>query len=171
MDRVSKMISASEKIIGADWAEPSPPSPPRGHGARGAAYTQQSGRCELNATGRWVNVQLQTEAARRGSKERLSSTEDTYLLSVRCPMTAPASWKNKSPLSLSHAAYSHSHSHPALPAMFAPVILKQYSPASLETWRCREASSVWWRNTSHCASMQQLWRRVSMNYTCVRGWQ
>lgn len=48
-----------------------------------------------------------------GSAAVRRSAEDTNLLPVRCPMTAPASWKNKSPLSLSHAAYSLSHPHPA----------------------------------------------------------
>ena len=81
------------------------------------------------------------------------STEDTYLLSVRCPTTAPASWKNKSPLSLSHTAYSHSH--PPLPAMFAPVILRHYSLPSpcqrnLKAWR-----SIHYKRNQE--TVQQLW--------------
>lgn len=80
--------------------------------------------------GRTVNLRLQTEPTHRGSKEQLRrATEDTYLSLEDAQRQLQPHGKSKSPLSLSHAAYSHSH--PPLPAMFAPVILRHYSLPSV----------------------------------------
>ena len=143
-----------------------------------------SNRCCINNNQESVD-EIQRGSAlnlmHRGSKVQLRrSTEDTYLLLRKIPNDSSSLMeKNKSPLSLSHTAYSHSH--PPLPDMFAPVILRHYSLAPLcqkENLKAQR-SILYKRNQETVQKLQQLlepskWERererVSMNYTCVRRW-
>lgn len=51
MDRVSKMISANVKSLGADWGEPSLPSVPLGCGATGVLHKQQFRKAQMKFRG------------------------------------------------------------------------------------------------------------------------